>query len=87
MSPSMAELIEAVKAHADKHYDEGGWDVVVECYTDRELQEWLESTEYGATVPTTVEEAVARVASAVGIWADWQADAAFHRRQALGDEA
>jgi hypothetical protein len=31
------ELIEAVKRHAAEHYDEDGWDVIVECYEDLEI--------------------------------------------------
>lgn len=30
------EILPLLKAHADKHYEEDGWDVFVECYTDEE---------------------------------------------------
>ena len=50
------ELVEAVKAHARAHYEQNGWDMVVECYTDDEL---------AAAIGDAPDEfqAVARVAS------------------------
>lgn len=32
-------LVEAVKRHALAHYNEDGWDFIVECYTDADLWE------------------------------------------------
>jgi len=64
-----AELVEGVKAHALEHYNDGGWDVIVECYTDAEIAEHI-----GSRV-TTVKGALAKFADAVSIWADRQADA------------
>ena len=37
----MKELIEAVRAHALKHYSEGGWDYVVEAWDDEDLAEFI----------------------------------------------
>ena len=31
--------VDAVKAHAAEHYEDGGWDVIVECYTDEMVLE------------------------------------------------
>ena len=31
------ELVAAVKAHAIEHYNEGGWDFIVECYDDADI--------------------------------------------------
>ena len=36
------EMVQAVKAHAKQNYNKGGWDIVVECYSDRELSEELD---------------------------------------------
>ena len=33
----MTSLLEQVKSHALAHYNEGAWDIIVECYTDNEL--------------------------------------------------
>jgi len=30
----MKQLIAAVRAHAEQHYNEGGWDFLVECWDD-----------------------------------------------------
>lgn len=31
------DLVDAVRAHAVEHYNEGGWDYVVECWEDWEI--------------------------------------------------
>lgn len=49
----MNEMVEAVKKHALENYNIGGWDMVVECWEDREIEAVL--TEYGIT---TVEGAI-----------------------------
>lgn len=72
-SPTMAELAQAVIDHATKHYEEGGWDVVVECMTVEDIVGGWEASDNPA--PTTVEEAVATFAAPVSVWADRQADA------------
>lgn len=62
-------LTEFIKAHAVKHYEDGGWDVIVECWEDATIAEVL--TEAGATT-----EADALVAfQFVEVYADRQADA------------
>lgn len=32
-------LVRAVRRHADKHYDNDGWDILVECWSDDEIAE------------------------------------------------
>jgi hypothetical protein len=61
-------MVEAVKAHALEHYEDGGWDVVVECWDDEQIAEQIAGA-------TTVAEAVAAFAGVVSVWADQQADA------------
>lgn len=61
-------LVEGVKAHALAHYEDGGWDVVVECWEDAQIAEHIEGAD-------TVEEAVQRFEGVVSVWADQQADA------------
>lgn len=63
-------LVQALKTHAMENYNAGGWDVVVECYTDREIAEIL--TEKHAT---TLDEAIAAFATVVDVWSERQADA------------
>lgn len=61
----MKVLVEAVKAHARAHYNEDGWDNIVECYDDAELQELLEEQN---PAPTTPEEAIKVVHEIVKLW-------------------
>lgn len=55
-----AELVVAVRDHAMKHYEESGWDYVVECYTDADIINAIGDA-------TTVALAVERVGSIVRI--------------------
>lgn len=61
-------LIEAVKMHALAHYEDGGWDVVVECWEDHEIAEHIKDA-------STPQEAIASFETAVSVWSDRQADA------------
>jgi len=54
------ELIAAVRKHAMDHYEEGGWDFVVECYEDRDIVEEIGDAR-------TPAEAIANVAKIAGI--------------------
>lgn len=36
---SMPELVSEVRKYARDHYEEDGWDFVVECYSDEEIAE------------------------------------------------
>jgi hypothetical protein len=37
ISPVEQEWVDKLKKHALENYDEGGWDYLVECYTDQEI--------------------------------------------------
>lgn len=56
--------------HAESHYNEGGWDVVVECYDKCDIVEII--TEGG--IPETEEEAIRRVGEVVGTYHDVRQD-------------
>jgi len=56
----MPELIAAVKDHAIERYTEGGWDYVVEAYSDHDLAFVIGNAR-------TVAGAIRRVAKEVGI--------------------
>lgn len=64
--------------HAEKHYNDGGWDVIVECWTTDEIAKQVRGCR-------TVKAAIQRMSDVVGVWADRQADADYHRRQATGE--
>ena len=64
----MSTLIEQVKQYALDHYTDGGWDVVVECWSDAEI-----AVKIGYAV--TLEEALNEFRPLIEVWADRQADA------------
>ncbi len=68
------ELVEAVKAYAVEHYVDGGWDVVVECWTDEQIGEHIGRAR-------TLAGALRKFATLVDVWADREADA----RNAAGE--
>lgn len=57
------ELVAAVRAHAEAHYEEGGWDVIVECWEDEDVARTIKGAR-------TVNGAVKKVAAVVSIYAD-----------------
>ena len=75
----MSELIAAVKKHAEAHYD-GGWDVVVECWSDQKLCGHIMQAK-----AKTEQQAIASFKTVVSVWGERQADADFHRREAIGN--
>jgi hypothetical protein len=58
-----------VMAHAKAHYTDGGWDVIVECWDNDELNELL------ADCHGIEHEAWRVLESLVDVWSDRQADA------------
>ena len=65
-------LVEAVKSHAYRHYnEEGGWDFVIETMEDEDIAGLLNATgewEHEETPVTTLEEALERVEEVVSLW-------------------
>lgn len=54
------ELIDGVKAHALENYETGGWDYVVECYSDEEIGEAIGKAR-------TLKGAIKKIGEIVGI--------------------
>ena len=65
----MKDLVEQVKRYAGEHYNEGGWDHVVECYEDAEIRKELEEHQC-----TTLAEAVEKMGRILGILNDVRKD-------------
>lgn len=59
---NLQPLIDAVKTHALANYATGGWDIVVECWSDEELFETLA----GEGVQTA-DEAISEIGKLVGL--------------------
>ena len=70
MKKEIGELVQYVKDYANFHYEDGGWDVIAECWEDKDIIKVL--TEDNAT---TEKEAIAAFKDVVAVWADRQADA------------
>jgi hypothetical protein len=68
ITPTTQPLIDAVKAHALAHYQDGGWDVIVETYDDGMIAEQIGKAR-------TPAGAIRKFAPLVDVWADRQADA------------
>lgn len=66
-------LIAAVKKYALDHYNEDGWDYVVECMGDMEIEDCFDDPLEGPT-PTSVEEAIRCVAAFCKLWDDRRRD-------------
>ena len=66
---TMEEMVSAVKAYAAAHYEEDGWDSIVECYSDKDIQAELEDHHVH-----TVDEAIWVIGVGAGIWNDRRKD-------------
>lgn len=62
-------IVEAVKAHAKAHYNDGGWDVIVECWEDSDIEEVCAGAADAKAAIAILRDGV------VAVWADRQADA------------
>jgi len=69
MQDNMNVMVKAVLDHAADHYEEDGWDYVVECWTPAEVAEKLEHA--GAQTP---EEAIDVIHCEVKIRDDYRKD-------------
>lgn len=62
------EIIKAVREHALKHYNEGGWDYVVECWEDSDIEKAIAHA-------LTLDGAIKAVGRLVGIVAEQRKEA------------
>lgn len=60
-------LVEFIKQYALDHYNDGGWDVVVECWSDKDIADVLAGIDTEADALDAFRF--------VEVWADRQADA------------
>jgi len=79
---STKSLMAAVRTYAQEHYDEGGWDIVVEAYDDRELVELIDrASNEGAT---TTAEIIKFVGDEVGLVREIQSEREIDRQPIAG---
>ena len=62
------ELVEFIKTYALRHYEDGGWDVIVECYSDADIAEVIGKA-------TTQAGALTAFSHIIDVFSDRQADA------------
>jgi hypothetical protein len=62
------EIAKYIYDYAVEHYNDGGWDVIVECWTLDAIANSLEDDE-------TKEDALKHFEGVVDVWAERQADA------------
>ena len=62
------EIAKYIYNYAQEHYEDGGWDVIVECWTIEAIMETLEDDE-------SQEEALEGFKDLVSVWAERQSDA------------
>lgn len=76
-SMTLEDLAQKLLAHAKERYEEGGWDVLVECYTVEDIvQEWRNNViEYKKALPKTLKSAIASFQVHIDHWAEQEADA------------
>ena len=60
MSATQQDLVTAVRAHANKNYEKGGWDFLVECYSDDEIVDLIGKA-------STVDGAIKKCADLLGV--------------------
>ena len=63
----MNELVNAVKNHANEHYEHDGWDIVSECYSDSEIADIIKGA-------ATASDAIQAVLMHVKPHTDYRAD-------------
>lgn len=65
----MDELVKAVRDYALKHYEQNGWDYIVECYSNEEIEMMIGKAR-------TIKGAILKVARVSGIyhWAAYRKD-------------
>ena len=78
MNMSRTKLVAAVKEYAQANYEKGGWDVIVECWDDEQISTVIAPAK-------TLDAALKNMRCIVDVYAERQADAEFHRREAIGD--
>ena len=62
------EIAKYIYNYAQEHYEDGGWDVIVECWTINDIMERIEDGD-------SKEDALKHFEGVVDVWADQQADA------------
>ena len=60
-------MIDKIRKHAQEHYEEDGWDILVECYEDKDIADIISTTQ-------NLDEAIKLVAARLKPQAEYRAD-------------
>lgn len=69
------EIVAQVRAYALEHYEDGGWDVIVEAYDDDQIAEVIGQVQ-------SLKAAIKKFAVVIDVYSERQADARYHAEQA-----
>ena len=67
-SPEQRALVAEVQAYAQAHYEEGGWDFVLECWYDHDIFPYLVEAEFD------LDKAIREIGRSVGVLDDYRKD-------------
>ena len=62
------EIAKYIYNYAQEHYNDGGWDVIVECWSLKEIMDEIQDDD-------SKGDALKHLESVVDVWAERQADA------------
>ena len=62
------ELVQAVREYAKENYEKGGWDYVIECFSDEDIVRNIEGAK-------TTKGAIKKISKLVGLLAERRQDA------------
>jgi hypothetical protein len=67
MTEKQKEIVEAVRKHATANYENGGWDYVIECWSDEQI--------LAQAGDMDLEKTIARIGKILGVVDDRRQDA------------
>ena len=70
MKHDINTLVQYIKDYANFHYEDGGWDVIAECWEDKDILKVLARDN-----AKTEKESLASFKDIVAVWTDQQSDA------------
>ena len=70
MKHDINKLVQYIKDYANFHYEDGGWDVIAECWEDKDILKVLARDN-----AKTEKESLASFKDIVAVWTDQQSDA------------
>ena len=80
MERTTRELVDAVKAHADQHYNSDGWDYISEAFDDDQIADILTNSPFDfelerkVAVPVTAKQAIRLVGQVAKLHEDRRTD-------------